>query len=225
MAEDKSAPAVAARLVVKKEEAKQKVVKLEAASEKVVKQPEPVVVKAPEVQPVKEEEKIKLIAEVKSEPKPEAKVEAKPEVKPEAKVEIKPEPKIEAKVETKPEVKSEEKPVVAEKQEAKPVVVAKPATVVIAPVVKRSDLIECNLNVARKVFDEAHRNKMSLSDLIRKVIDLPVSLQETVHITLALSDEEYATLAKRFEIDPEDKAAIRAKIVEELASFTGEKAA
>src|SRR5690606_27218827 len=44
--------------------------------------------------------------------------------------------------------------------------------------VMENDAVECDLRVANKIIDEAIRNEMRLSDVVRRIIELPVSDQE-----------------------------------------------
>lgn len=84
--------------------------------------------------------------------------------------------------------------------------------------------VECELKVANRIIDEAIRNEMRLSDVVRKIVELPVAQQEMVHLPISLSDEDYALLAIRYGIPASDKNAIRAKIIEDLGSFSGKAA-
>jgi hypothetical protein len=84
------------------------------------------------------------------------------------------------------------------------------------------EAVECELKVANKIIDEAIRNEMRLSDVVRRIIELPVAGQETVHIPLTLSDEDYALLAIRYGMSPSEKTAIKVRIIEELNDFSGD---
>lgn len=84
-----------------------------------------------------------------------------------------------------------------------------------------NDAVECDLRVANKIIDEAIRNEMRLSDVVRRVIELPVSHQEAVQIPVVLSDEDYSLLAIRYGISASDRNAIKARIIEDLNGFSG----
>ncbi|MEI6730127.1 MAG: hypothetical protein WCL30_02615 [Pseudomonadota bacterium] len=82
-------------------------------------------------------------------------------------------------------------------------------------------LLACDTNLAGKIIAEAQSNQMPLSELIRKVIDLPANSEEQVLIPLALANDEYAELARRYQLPPNDHAGVRDKIIEELKNFLG----
>jgi len=86
-----------------------------------------------------------------------------------------------------------------------------------------NDAIECDLRVANKIIEEAIRNEMRLSDVVRRVIALPVSNPDSVQIPITLSDSDFALLAIRYSMPASDKNAIKAKIIEELGDFSGGK--
>lgn len=84
-----------------------------------------------------------------------------------------------------------------------------------------NEAVECELRVANKIIDEAIRNEMRLSDVVRRIIELPVAHQEAVHIPITLSDDDYALLAIRYGIAASDRAAIKRRIIEDLNDFSG----
>ncbi len=88
-----------------------------------------------------------------------------------------------------------------------------------------NESIECDLRVANKIIDEAIRGEMRLSDVVRRIVELPVAHQEAVHIPVTLSDEDYALLAIRYGIQASDRVAIKRRIFEDLSNFSGKKAA
>jgi hypothetical protein len=85
-----------------------------------------------------------------------------------------------------------------------------------------SDALECELRVANKIIDEAIRNEMRLTDIVRRIIELPVANQESVQIPVTLTDEDYALLAIRYGISSSDRNAIKRRIVEDLNDFSGD---
>lgn len=84
-----------------------------------------------------------------------------------------------------------------------------------------NDSVECDLRVASKVIDEAVRSEMRLSDVVRRIIELPVNNQGAVQIPVTLTDEDYSLLAIRYGISASDRAAIKRRIAEDLSDFSG----
>lgn len=84
-------------------------------------------------------------------------------------------------------------------------------------------MLACDALLAARIIDEARRNKLSLADVIRKVIDLPATISDKVYLPLALSQEELAVLSKRYELAEGDYVAVQEKIIEELGQFAGVK--
>lgn len=85
------------------------------------------------------------------------------------------------------------------------------------------DLMGCDIEVAERLINEAMRNQLSIAQVIRKIIDLPTITREQIFISLPLSDDEWATLARRYKLPAEDKPAIQARVLEELRIFAGAK--
>ncbi len=85
------------------------------------------------------------------------------------------------------------------------------------------DVLACGTQLAARIIDEAQRNQLLLSELIRKVIDLPARIQEEILIPFSLQDHEYAELARRYDLSPSDREGVRNQILEELRQFVGEK--
>ncbi|MDE3038481.1 MAG: hypothetical protein KGJ21_08560, partial [Pseudomonadota bacterium] len=88
-----------------------------------------------------------------------------------------------------------------------------------------SDAIECELRVANKIIDEAIRNEMRLTDIVRRIIELPVAYQESVQIPVTLTDEDYSLLAIRYGIPSSDRNSLKRRIIEDLNAFSGGSAA
>jgi hypothetical protein len=86
-----------------------------------------------------------------------------------------------------------------------------------------NESVECDLRVANQIIDEAIRNEMRLSDVVRRIIELPVSHQEAVHIPINLADEDYSLLAIRYGIPSSDRNAIKIRIMQDLSDFSGSK--
>jgi hypothetical protein len=86
-----------------------------------------------------------------------------------------------------------------------------------------ADTLACDLPLAGRLIDEAQRNQMLLSELVRKVIDLPARVQDQVLIPFALDGAEVAELARRYNVPAGDMDAVKHHIIEELKRFVGEK--
>ena len=86
-----------------------------------------------------------------------------------------------------------------------------------------NESIECELRVANQIIDEAIRNEMRLSDVVRRIIELPVAHQEAVQIPINLADEDYSLLAIRYGIPSSDRNAIKLRIIQDLGDFSGSK--
>lgn len=86
-----------------------------------------------------------------------------------------------------------------------------------------NESVECDLRVANQLIDEAIRNEMRLSDVVRRIIELPVAHQEAVHIPINLADEDYSLLAIRYGIPSHDRNAIKQRIIQDLGDFSGNK--
>ncbi len=86
-----------------------------------------------------------------------------------------------------------------------------------------NEAIECELNVANKVIEEAIRSETRLSDMLRHILDLPVVRQEAVELPITLSDDDFKLLATRYGISASDKEAIKRRIAQDLNDFSGSK--
>lgn len=86
-----------------------------------------------------------------------------------------------------------------------------------------TNMVACDVRVAVKVIEEAVLNKMSIAEVVRRVVDLPVSFNEKVFFDIPLSPADYEVLGHRYGISTDDKRAIRARMAQELAEFTGER--
>lgn len=86
-----------------------------------------------------------------------------------------------------------------------------------------SESISCDLKVANQIIDEAIRSEMRLSDVVRRIIELPVAHQEAVQIPVTLSDDDYSLLAIRYGVSASDHNAIKARIIQDLGDFSGDK--
>lgn len=93
------------------------------------------------------------------------------------------------------------------------------------PAEMENDAIECDLRVANKIIEEAIRNEMRLSDIVRRIIALPVAYPESVQIPVTLSDNDFQLLAIRYGLSASDRQAIKAKIIDEINDFSGNRKA
>ena len=83
--------------------------------------------------------------------------------------------------------------------------------------------LRCDMGLAARLIDEAQRNHMPLSEVVRKVIDLPAKVDDLVYIPFTLDPSELAELARRYQLAATDDEGIKRRIVEELKRFIGEK--
>ena len=67
---------------------------------------------------------------------------------------------------------------------------------------------------------EANRNGLSTSDQIRKIIQLEIKPPKRPRLTVSLTADDYLKLAKRYQIDVANKAAIRLAMRSELIEFS-----
>jgi len=74
---------------------------------------------------------------------------------------------------------------------------------------------------AQKVIkQEALANNLNPPDQIRKILGLSYNKKPVrPRLTVTLKDEDFLVLAARYGLDPEDQAAIKEKVVEELVGF------
>lgn len=191
----------------------------------------------------KPEPKAELRVEVKAEPKAEQKAQAmanaaaenqKTEPKPEPKAEARPQPLTPA-VQAAPPTSEEKKPVLEKENLTmnEPALSSKVEPMKAAnesygrafhnPNAQENDAVECELRVANKVIEEAIRTEMRLSDVVRRIVELPVAGQESVQLPINLTEEDFKLLSIRYGIAASDKNAIRRRIVEDINDFAGAK--
>lgn len=61
---------------------------------------------------------------------------------------------------------------------------------------------------------------MTTPDMVRKVLHLPYrKRRRRPRLTVTLREEDFAELASRYNLDPDDRLAIRQKVAEELMVF------
>ncbi len=82
-------------------------------------------------------------------------------------------------------------------------------------------LLELDAELAKRLIEEAMRNEISLANLVRRIADLPRHWKDSVLIPIELEDADYAALAKKYDLFPQDKIGIHTKLREELALFAG----
>jgi len=74
-------------------------------------------------------------------------------------------------------------------------------------------------NIGRAIRKTAAENDLTPSAQIRKMLKLPIKMPKRPRLTTSLNEQDYTVLGERFDIDPNNKSAIRHKIIEELASL------
>lgn len=87
----------------------------------------------------------------------------------------------------------------------------------------QADVLTLDTKLATRVVHEAQRSNISITDMIRKVIDLPVNIEDKVMIAFSLSEEEQEKLAKRYKLAASDGEGVKKKIITELQQFIGDK--
>ena len=61
---------------------------------------------------------------------------------------------------------------------------------------------------------------MTTADMVRKVLHLPYRKgRARPRLTVTLKDEDFELLAREYGLDPQDRAAIRQRVAEELQGF------
>lgn len=83
-------------------------------------------------------------------------------------------------------------------------------------------LLACPATVAAKLVEEAERNEVSLAQLLRRVLDLPVKNRDTIYLPVDFSPEDYDALARRLPEEGRDAKHMQAFLVKELCHFVGE---
>ena len=77
--------------------------------------------------------------------------------------------------------------------------------------------------VLEAVRTAAFHNQLSTSDQIRRLLALPTTTKPVrPRLTVSLNGDDYALLAQRFGLDPEDRLGIKERVVAELIRFAGE---
>lgn len=84
-----------------------------------------------------------------------------------------------------------------------------------------SGRIECDLTTAWRLIDEALRGGMRMSDVVRKVLGLPLNAADLISFDFTLTDADYEALARRYGLNAQNQTAIRARIIQELEAFAG----
>jgi len=71
--------------------------------------------------------------------------------------------------------------------------------------------------VATRLRLEAVREGLSPSDMIRRIVGLPVRARPVrPRLTVSLSDEDFHILAERYALKPSDRLAIKRRVMEEI---------
>ncbi|MFT5163664.1 MAG: hypothetical protein ACI9FJ_002261 [Alteromonadaceae bacterium] len=83
---------------------------------------------------------------------------------------------------------------------------------------------DLSTQVQKKIKKKAIDNDLTPSDMIRDILGLEVKSKKTrQRLTFYLNDAELAALAKRYDIDENDKITIKQKVAEELIDFADVK--
>lgn len=72
---------------------------------------------------------------------------------------------------------------------------------------------------SRELRIKAIENDQSPSDYIRKIVGLPQKKPIRPRLSISLSVEDYAVLAKRYKLKPDEKDKIREKMKQELVNI------
>jgi hypothetical protein len=75
---------------------------------------------------------------------------------------------------------------------------------------------EMEQQIARTIRQQAAKEGLTPSDQIRKLVGLSFSPPKRPRLTASLTAEDYTILGKKYNIDAEDKLAIKKKMIEEL---------
>ena len=79
-------------------------------------------------------------------------------------------------------------------------------------------------DVAIRLRLEAVRGGLSPSDLIRRIVGLPVRTRPVrPRLTVSLSDADFRILAERYGLEPADRLAIKRRVMEEITSVGDEE--
>lgn len=76
---------------------------------------------------------------------------------------------------------------------------------------------ELETPVSISIREQAAKDFITPSDQIRKLLGLSYSPPKRPRLTVSLSEIDYQILGKKFDIDPEDKHAIKKRIAKELS--------
>lgn len=78
---------------------------------------------------------------------------------------------------------------------------------------------EFGTGVSESIRREANKNGLSTSDQIRKIVQLDVKPPVRPRLTVSLTEDDYQKLAQRYQLNPDDKTAIREAMRQELIEF------
>jgi hypothetical protein len=81
-------------------------------------------------------------------------------------------------------------------------------------------VFELNKSISDTIRYQANKHGLSPSDQIRSVIGLETKQPKRPRLTISLSEEEYATLAQRYNLSIDNKVAIRQAIADELIAYS-----
>lgn len=77
--------------------------------------------------------------------------------------------------------------------------------------------LRCDKVTAKTLLDEAVRRSMGVRDVVREMLGLNFQMPDEVVFDIALSDDDYKTLAARYQIAPSNREEIRTRMLDELS--------
>lgn len=82
---------------------------------------------------------------------------------------------------------------------------------------RHSEQLRCDKVTAKTLLDEAVRRSMGVCDVVREMLGLNFQMPDEVVFDIALSDDDYKTLAARYQIAPSNREEIRTRMLHELS--------
>ena len=80
---------------------------------------------------------------------------------------------------------------------------------------------DVEMGVLDAVRRAAFENRMSSSDQIRLLLDLPVTQRpQRPRLTVSLTQHDYQTLSERYGVPADDRLGIKEKVIAELVAFS-----
>lgn len=82
---------------------------------------------------------------------------------------------------------------------------------------RHSEQLRCDKVTAKTLLDEAVRRSMGVRDVVREMLGLNFQMPDEVVFDISLSDDDYKTLAARYQLAPGEREEIRARMLDELS--------